>query len=108
MSEYGYEVLGNSNENVISVLTIVGEVRDSEGNRIRDEHKSRIFVPGQVVPESEIAKHIIRKYEEGDEFTLATFRRVPIGGVEAPAEVKPEPKPKAAPKKETAKSQSAE
>lgn len=96
MSDYGYEVLGNPDEGVVSVLLHLGDLTDSKGEVFAEETESALFYPGNVIPENEIANHIKAKYEDGDEHTLSLFKRVKIDSSNSADEVvDSEPKPKA-------------
>lgn len=113
MSKYGYQVQGNAEEGVVSVLLSLGDFKDNSGNFLYEETEAGLFFPGNVIPEDEIATHIKEKYEAGDEHTLATFTKVTLSDIsdeEVAEEVAETPAPKAKPaaKKAPAKSTSAE
>ena len=117
MSKYGYQVQGNAEEGVVSVLLRLSDIKDKDGKVIYEDNEAGLFFAGNVIPEDEIATHIIEKYEAGDEHTLATFTKVTLSDIsdeevaeEAAEEVAetPAPKSKPAAKKTPAKSTSAE
>lgn len=87
-----YEIQGDPNAGVISVLKKYGDIKDAEGKVIGEETYSALHFPGNQIPEEELASHIKRKYSEGDEYTLSLFTRIELED-EVPA-AKPVPKAK--------------
>lgn len=106
MSEFNYEVQGDPEAGVVSILCKTGPgLTDSEGKVIAEDLESRLFYAGNVIPGDEIASHIVAKYEAGDPYTLEVLKQVPA---EKPKTAPAKQTKSATAKKETAKPASAE
>lgn len=73
-----YEVQGDPNAGVVSVLKKYADIKDADGNVVGEETYSALHFPGNQIPEEELASHIKRKYSEGDEYTLSLFTRIEL------------------------------
>lgn len=58
-----------------TVLKSLGEFRDVNNQLVGYEHVGVFYDHGENVPESEISPVILKRYEEGDPFTLEVFEK---------------------------------